>query len=444
MTACIAITAMSLVAGCRASSPTDTVAPVSGSDPLDTAVTESVVSPTSAFGKLPRPEGSKTVKVPGDFPTIQAAVDEARPNDLVLIAPGTYAEAVIVRTPNVVIRGEDRNTVILDGNDELENGILVGADGVAVENLTVKRYTVNGVVFTKAYDAADPDTTEVLVGYRASYVTVSNNGLYGLYAYFAQGGVFDHVYGSGHPDGGIYIGQCKPCDALVTDAVMELNGIGYSGTNASGNLFVVNSIWRRNRIGMTPNSQLREKLSPQEDVTIAGNLVEDNDDPNTPPAASGAFGFGIAVGGGERNVIVRNRVRGNGAAGIAITTLDDFVPSGNRVEGNEVSDNGVDLAFYSAIRNELKVATNCFTSNTFGSSLPADIEQELPCTGGDVNKSIQVDPQPFLLEGPPPFDYRKIPVPQPQPQMPEPLTSPASPATAMPPKVDVTTIKVPS
>ncbi len=41
------------------------------------------------------------------YPTIQRAVDASRPGDLVLIAPGTYHEAVEVgeEHPDVVIRG---------------------------------------------------------------------------------------------------------------------------------------------------------------------------------------------------------------------------------------------------------------------------------------------------------------------------------------------------
>ncbi len=45
-----------------------------------------------------------TINVPDDHDTIQAAVDAASPGDLVLIAPGTYEEAVDVETENLTIR----------------------------------------------------------------------------------------------------------------------------------------------------------------------------------------------------------------------------------------------------------------------------------------------------------------------------------------------------
>ena len=436
-----AIAACLLVASCGSSDTSATT------DAPDTVVQSDTVgvpdrSVSTASAPSSRVGGPVTIAVPADQKTVQGAIDASVPGDLILISPGTYSEEVIVRTPNIVIRGLDRNTVVFDGKDELVNGFQVSADGVAIENLTVRRYQVNGVVFTKAYDAPDPTQAEVLRGYRASYVTVANNGLYGLYAFYASGGQFDHVYGSGHPDGGIYIGQCKPCNAMVTNAVMERNGIGYSGTNSSGGLFLVNSTYRHNRIGMTPNSQTMEKLSPQGDVVIAGNLVEDNDDPETPPAASGAFGIGIAVGGGERNTIVRNRVRGHDTLGIAITTLNEFQPSGNRVEDNVLSDNATDLGFYATAAASLESKQNCFVGNQFSTSSPASIESVLAC---DAQSSIVgTDGSAFVRPGPPPFDYRKIPLPSDQDNMPNAATAPAQPASAAVPSIDLASIKVPS
>jgi Right handed beta helix region len=436
-TICVLITTTLLLGACASKQRVaNTSEPVAETVEVTSSPAPVVPAPTS------RPGGPIIISVPKDQKTIQLAVDRSAPGDLILVAAGVYNEEVIIRTPNIVVRGVDRNTVILDGNDELSNGFQVSANHVAVENLTVKRYTVNGIVFTKAYDAVDPTKAEVLQGYRASYVTVANNGLYGLYAFYAAGGQFDHVYGSGHPDGGIYIGQCKPCNAVVKDAVMENNGLGYSGTNSSGELYLINSVYRGNRIGMSPNSQTMETLSPQGDAVIAGNLVENNDNPAAPPAASGAFGFGIAVGGGERNQILRNRVRGNDNVGIAVTTLNEFSPSGNWVEGNVLSDNGTDLAFYASGALELPASGGCFTGNTFESSEPADIEGKLLCDS--PTDKIQSDGSRFAKSGPEGVDYRKIALPAPQPNMPDALTAPAVPASSAVPKIDLATIKVPS
>lgn len=80
-----------------------------------------------------------TRRVPQDYRTIQAAVNAASPGDLVLVGPGVYREEVKVTIPSLVIRGTDRNQVVVDGEFRRPNAISVTADGVAVENLTSTR-----------------------------------------------------------------------------------------------------------------------------------------------------------------------------------------------------------------------------------------------------------------------------------------------------------------
>lgn len=383
----------------------------------------------------------KTIHVPGDVATIQGAVDQTVPGDLVLVAAGTYNEAVTVHTPRIVVRGASRNRVILDGKDTAENGITVAADGVAVENLTVRHFVVNGLIFTKAYESPDPSKPVILKGYRASYITAYNNGLYGIYAFFANGGVIEQSYASGHPDSGIYVGQCQPCDAVVRNVIAEKNAIGYEGTNAGGNLFVINSVWRNNRVGMTPNSQDQERLAPQADVVIAGNVVDSNNDPTAPSTAQGAQGYGIAIGGGTHDRVVRNLVRRNASVGIAVTDLNGYQPSGNEVSGNVLDGNGTDLAYFDSTgAASIPSRSNCFTGNTFASSLPKNIESVMSCPGKPVET-----PTGALAAQPsaPNVDYRNVAEPPVQPEMSNPDTSPAVPASGAPPSIDIASIGVP-
>lgn len=447
----VAATSMASIGLVACSSPaerrnTHSSQPSDSSAPSNTLPAVMVASATT--DPAPRIGGPVIIRVPADHRSIQAAVDAALPGDLVLIAAGTYHEAVKVHVPRIVVRGEDRNTVILDGQDQLENGFLVAADGVAVENLTVQRYQVNGIIFTKAYDdvVTDPSQHQILKGYRASYVTTANNGLYGLYAFFARGGQFDHSYASGHPDSGVYIGQCKPCDAMVTDMVVESNSVGYEGTNASGNLYVINSIWRRNRVGITPNSQDMEKLAPQGDVVVAGNLVVDNNEANSPSTGGGAFGLGIAIGGGTSNQVVRNRVTGNRTAGIVITDLNHYQPAGNQVKANVVQGNGIDLGYYLSTGPIITAMGNCFFGNTFTTSGPDAIETAMPCGGAPAAGGPQMasDPVRFAVEEPPGVDYRSIALPGPQPSMANALNAPARSAEDRRPNIDVNTIMLPA
>jgi pectin methylesterase-like acyl-CoA thioesterase len=72
------------------------------------------------------------------YTSIQAAVDAASQGDVILIDVGTYNEGVVITTPGLHLRGIDRNGVVLDGQHQVGDGIVVSkADGVTIENLTV-------------------------------------------------------------------------------------------------------------------------------------------------------------------------------------------------------------------------------------------------------------------------------------------------------------------
>lgn len=357
----------------------------------------------------------RIISVPGDAPTIQAAVDSAQAGDIVLVEPGVYRESVSITRRGVTLRGAERNGVVLDGNLELVNGITATADGVAIENLTVRRYQQNAILITGTSGYGGSES--VLDGYRVSYVTTYNNGLYGVYAFGATNGVIEHSYASGHPSSGFYVGQCKPCNALLVDLVAENNAIGYYGTNASGDVWVIESTFRGNRLGVAPNSQDTERLAPQSETIVAGNVVADNDNPGAPEVPEGYIGVGIAVGGGQRNVVVRNLVTGHAGAGIALVPMGRYLPEGNRVEDNVLRDNVIDLAHSTASGDP---AGNCFAGNRFTRSLPESIESVLPCSGAGAVRAATLT----LPESPKGPAYADVVAPGAQPEMPNPRTAP--------------------
>ena len=394
--------------------------------------------PTDEATKL---EG--TIKVPSEVATIQEAVDRAAPGALVLIAPGLYHEAVEVTSPEIVIRGEDRNTTVLDGEFELSNGFKVLADGVAIENITAKNYAVNGFFWTG------------VSGYRGSYITAVNNGDYGVYAFDSVHGQFDHSYASGSPDSGFYIGQCEHCDAVITDVTSEYNELGYSGTNAS-EVVIVNSLWQNNRAGIIPNTLDSEKYPPTRTVTVIGNTVLNNDNGDAAQAKTAdfdaVFGVGIVIPGGLDSVIERNYVADQLNAGIAIAPnpLATYWPSfGIRVVGNVIRNTakgGFDLA--SLLPED---GPSCFEGNDFTTSAPLDIETVFPCTGDQAALDTlkgRADLAPYLdtSDNPKGKPYQEQPEPGAQPNMPDALTAPAVPAKpgAVPLKIDLDAIKVPT
>ena len=384
----------------------------------------------------------RTISVPADTTTIQEAVNKARSGDLVLVDNGTYNEAITVETDGITIRGVDRNGVILDGTDKYANGITVTSNGVTVENLTVRRYQQNGILFTGALPSEmgkagyKAEADEVLDGYRISHVTTYNNGLYGVYAFASRNGVIENSYASGHPDSGFYVGQCKPCNVVLRNLLAENNAIGYYGTNASDNVWIVNSEFSRNRLGIAPNSQDAEKLAPQESTIVAGNVVADNDNVQAPKIPEGFFAAGIAVGGGTKNTITRNKVVGHNGAGIIVLSMNVYEPSDNQIAENLLSDNGTDLVYVSTKDTG---NGNCFSRNTFTSSSPKNIETVMAC-----GKNGTVPATPFALpvapNGP---SYRDMPIPSIQASLPNAKTHPWAPVLGEPKYPNLNDITLP-
>ncbi|MDP9496015.1 MAG: right-handed parallel beta-helix repeat-containing protein, partial [Actinomycetota bacterium] len=368
----------------------------------------------------------ETRLVPQVYPTIQAAVDAADPGDLVLIDSGVYLEEVEVTTPGLTLRGVERNEVIIDGERQRANGIKVFfADGVVVENLTVRNATANGVFWTGVR------------GFRGSYLTALDNGDYGIYAFDSSDGLMEFSYASGSPDAGFYVGQCDPCQATLTDSISEWNGLGFSGTNASVDMYIVSSVFRHNLSGIAPNTLDSELLPPSHGVTVAGNLVHDNGNEDAPAKALqwAAQGNGIMLAGGGDSLITRNRVFNHSQSGIIILPMIDdnvYMSFDHRIVGNVVEGSGLaDLTLGGPA-----ASGNCFEGNEYSSTLPAALEFKQPCEGlrfpalfefgsstaqlgrlFESNRGLQPD-----------FDPAAMPEPEPHPNMPGGVAAPVVPA----------------
>ena len=362
------------------------------------------------------------LRVPEDFTTIQAAVDHARPGDMISVAPGIYHEAVKVNTPNLTIRGRDRNDVILDGSFKLTNGFEVLANNVVIENMTARHYVGNGFYWTG------------ITGFRGSYLTAYANGDYGLYTYNSSMGQFDHDLAAGHPDSGFYIGACHPCHAIITNVISEDNALGYSGTNAGGDLVIRDSIWRDNMSGIAPNTLDSEPNPPEDDTTIINNLVENNNNFDAPAKVLEypTIGNGIVIGGGNNNHIMNNRINGHIYYGILIVPNIDqnfWEPSGNVVENNIVTNSGVaDLAL-----SALSAGNNCFSGNSVGRTAPPFLQFTHACGslfthagGGDpsvvtvlFDHFIQANLGRYTAR-----DWKTVPAPAAQPGMPDATIAP--------------------
>ncbi|MFL6113807.1 MAG: right-handed parallel beta-helix repeat-containing protein [Catenulispora sp.] len=406
-----------------------------------------------------RPAGAHvTIHVPADAPTISAGVSLAKPGDLVLVAAGVYHEPVRITTPQITLRGESREQVVIDGQLQQPDGVVVTAPGVAVENLTVRNNIQNGILVTGSakaaaavtgkeggYDTGDEPVT-FLNSFLVSSVTATRNGLYGIYAFSAQNGVIEHSYVSGGADSGIYVGQCKPCRIVVRDNIAELNAVGYEGTNASGDMYVVGNRLVGNRVGLTTDSDHQEKLLPQQGATVVGNLIAANQQSATPEQADGGWGFGIGIDGVSAIRFLRYRISGISDAGVVITATQDIPPDGNQLLDNTFAGNGTDVG--SVFPNATVGHGNCVQGNGLRTA-PAELGTTAACPpAGQSPPAANQSPTPsgtWKAPTPPPgIPFTDVAAPPAQPQFPNAAGAPATVVPAVPALPDVAGVQVPA
>jgi hypothetical protein len=267
--------------------------------------------------------------IPGQYMSLAAAVNAAKPGDWILIGPGDYKTtlsqihapkgapsfqtAILITTPDLHIRGMNRNTVIIDGTKpgsavcsrsaSAQNfgpavaaarvggyGVMAAADptgvnglmvykaaNVSIENLTACNFlggsSGDGHTGNEIWWNGGADSGKVGGhGYFGSYLSATSSffqneptaAAYGIFSSNWSGGTWDQTYASNMNDSDYYIGACRQvCDQTVDHAWGEYSGLGYSGTNSGGRLVIENSQFDQNQDGFDTNSQNADEPSPQ-------------------------------------------------------------------------------------------------------------------------------------------------------------------------------------
>jgi hypothetical protein len=256
----------------------------------------------------------------GQYRTIQAAVNHAKPGAVILIAPGDYKTrrshapkgasnrpaAVLITKRNITLRGMNRNRVVIDGtrrgrrcnaikrdqnfgpkskNGRLGlNGVLVWkADNVKVENLTTCNFLSgagdggNGIW----WNGGDGSGTVGGWGYYGAYITSTSRyynpkdtgsaAAYGIFSSNWDGGKWYQAYASNFNDSGFYIGACqRECNQTISHIWAEYNALGYSGSNSGGTLVTKYSQFDNNEDGFDTNSQNGDNPPPQNGTCLNG------------------------------------------------------------------------------------------------------------------------------------------------------------------------------
>ena len=268
--------------------------------------------------------------------SIQSAIDKSKPGDLVLIEPGKYSGSIVIKTKDITLRGLDRNSVIIDGSYEQDNGIIVASDGVRIENLTVQKFRDNGVLIQGGYEYPNNISTKnpkktsnissAIERFSVQYINANSNGISGISSSLAKNGVIENTFTYANAKAGIYIGQCKPCNIDVDNNYATFNGLGFQGENSASELYVYQNEFTNNQSGIYLLNDSNNKEVFQGNTVIAANLVSNNNNEDAPNINPDIFGYGVVIAGGTSNSIVGNSIIDHIVGGIILTSQKDFLP----------------------------------------------------------------------------------------------------------------------
>jgi parallel beta-helix repeat protein len=292
----------------------------------------------------------------GCYAKIQSAVNAASPNDVINVAPGTYKENVLIgKSLSLIGAGADPSVIDATG---LAHGIFLdgitypGLHNVTIAGFTVKNALYEGILVVSASDVTIRDN-QILdndkvpgISFGSSIACPGPQPGAGTYETDESGdcGGALHLVGTVNSivSGNLVTGNAD--GILISDETGE----------SSGNL-VIHNTFKDNPLecgivlaSHPPSGSIGSAHHGVHHNTVAENVSTGNG-VQIGGAGVGLFSDGNGPGRVSENVIIRNKLTGNGLGGVTLHThvgpnfglpADDM--DGNMIIGNSISGNLAD------------------------------------------------------------------------------------------------------
>ena len=279
---------------------------------------------------------------------LQAALIDARPGDVVRLAPGRFeltdGLSLDVARVTVTGAGSDKTVLAFDHQKGEAEGLLITSNQVVVRDLAIENARANGVK-SKGVDQIS------LINLRVEWTggPKATNGSYGVYPVASTNVLIDHVVVKGASDAGIYVGQSR--NIVVRNSRAEFNVAGIEIENCYG-ADVHDNVSTHNAGGILVFDLPGLPQMGGHSTRVFHNRVVNNDTANFAPkgntVAGVPTGTGVMVMANRDVHVFDNTIDGNGSSGVMLVAyLQTFtdptynpLPRDISVHGNHYGRNG--------------------------------------------------------------------------------------------------------
>ena len=245
--------------------------------------------------------------------SIQSAVMAAEEGDTIRVYPGIYKETVYIDKDNITLSGviEKGEWPQLDGEDQLNDGILIAGHGVSVDHFSIRRFKGNGIM------------TQGANNFSITNNIVEGDSVYGIFPQFSNNGIVSENTVWLVHDAAIYVGMCKNIDVRRNETYGSVMGIEIEN---SDNILVEHNSVHDNASGIQVTLLQGLPVKTANNAIVRYNFVTNNNRANFAPKGSAAAavpgGTGIIVSAADAVYIEGNIITGNNSVGVLMTDHD--------------------------------------------------------------------------------------------------------------------------
>ncbi len=165
---------------------------------------------------------------PGNYTSIQDAIDDANDGDTVFVYNGTYYEHVIINK-SINLIGKDKNSTIIDGN-KVDDVVNITADYVTVSSFTLQN-SGNRTIYYISDSGVDLRANYSIV---TNNIFISNYGI-GIYLLWANNNVISNNILIDNEYSGIELSHYSCNNSIINNSVKQSHNAIYLGIKCKNN-----------------------------------------------------------------------------------------------------------------------------------------------------------------------------------------------------------------